>query len=128
MDRLNTVIDKVIEKQVEKNIKMRDHWSNVFSNELIDRMSVIRAINDAYDESSNKESYRDKVTHKMMAIPSAEPKWIPVNEMPKEDGLYLVYTEEQPFVCPFEDGKFFIDEVIAWMPVPKPYEPQESEE
>ena len=52
---------------------------NVFSNELIDRMSVIRAINDAYDESSDKESYRDKVTHKMMAIPSAEPKtgrWI----------------------------------------------------
>ena len=70
----NTVLGKFIEKQVEKNIKMREYWTNVFSNELIDRMSVIRAINDAYDETDDKESYRDKVTHKMMAIPSAEPK------------------------------------------------------
>ena len=62
-----------------------------------------------------------------MAIQALEQtQWIPVSEMPKEDGLYLVYTEEQPFVCPFEDGEFFIDDVIAWMPLPKPYEPQED--
>jgi hypothetical protein len=48
--------------------------------------------------------------------------WIPVNErLPEEDGLYLVYTEEQPFVCSFEDGEFFIEEVLAWMPLPEPY-------
>ena len=64
-----------------------------------------------------------------MAIQALEQtQWIPVSEMPKEDGLYLVYTEEQPFVCPFEDGEFFIDDVIAWMPLPKPYKPQESED
>jgi len=55
-------------------------------------------------------------------------RWIPVSErLPEDDGLYLVYTEEQPFVCPFEDGEFFIDEVIAWMPLPQPYK-AESEE
>ena len=49
-------------------------------------------------------------------------RWIPVSErLPEEDGLYLVYTEEQPFVCSFKDGEFFIDEVIAWMPLPEPY-------
>ena len=52
----NTVLGEFIEKQVEKNIKMREYWTNVFSNELIDRMSVIRAINDAYDETDDKES------------------------------------------------------------------------
>jgi hypothetical protein len=58
-----------------------------------------------------------------------EPKWIPVSEgLPEDDGLYLVYTEEQPFVCPFEDGEFFIDEVLAWMPLPSPYQPQERSE
>jgi len=50
-------------------------------------------------------------------------RWIPVSErLPKEEGLYLVYTEEQPFVCSFEDGEFFIDEVLAWMQLPQPYE------
>ena len=70
VEKNNAFIDRVI----EKNVEMRDHWTNVFSNELIDRMSVIRAINDAYDESFDKESYRDEVTHKMMAIQPVEPK------------------------------------------------------
>lgn len=60
-------------------------------------------------------------------------KWIPTSErLPEDDGLYLVYTEEQPFVCPFENGEFFIDEVVAWMPLPVPMIPEpykgESEE
>ena len=55
-------------------------------------------------------------------------QWIPVSErLPKDDGLYLVYTEEQPFVCPFEDGEFFIDDVQAWMPLPKPYKAEGSD-
>ena len=141
----NTVIDKVIEKQVEKNIKMREYWTSVFSNELIDRMSVIRAINDAYDESFDKESYRDKVTHKMMAIPSAD-KWIPVSESPKELGTYLIQTDGEPYMCQCrwtDVNPFWTDyktkphwnifdlpqysKVIAWMPLPKPYESQGKE-
>jgi len=60
------------------------------------------------------------------SCPENPNKWIPVSErLPEEYGLYLVYAEEQPFVCPFKDGEFFIDEVLAWMPLPEPYEPQE---
>ena len=55
-------------------------------------------------------------------------EWIPISErLPEEDGLYLVYTEEQPFVCLFKDGEFFIDEVLEWMPLPKSLK-AESEE
>ena len=56
-------------------------------------------------------------------------RWIPVSErLPEEEGLYLVYTEEQPFVCSFEDGEFFIDEVLAWMPLPEPYKAESEKE
>ena len=84
-------------------------------------------------------------------------KWIPVSERLPEDGTYLV-TVERIAGKPRIDIKSFakdlnkVDEfdfpkqkwgwydydseygywedtkVIAWMPLPKPYEPQESEE
>ena len=90
----------------------------------MDRLISEKAVLEAFREYQGSISDFYKA---VKAIPSAEPRWIPVSErLPKDDGLYLVYTEEQPFVCPFEDGEFFIDEVLAWMPLPKPYEPQEG--
>lgn len=51
-----------------------------------------------------------------------ETMWIPVTErLPEEDALYLVDTEEQPLVCPFEGGEFLIEGVLAWMPLPERY-------
>ena len=84
---------KMVEMQSRKEADMREYWTNVFSNELIDRMSVIRAINDAYDESSDKESYRDNVTQKMMAISSAEPTCEQVEEYCAKRCLTLVSNE-----------------------------------
>ena len=83
-------------------------------------------------------------------------KWIPVSErLPEEYGEYLVTWKTNdsstPFisVCEYETsyeydvekhrfkGEWLVDdyilvhsdyEVVAWMPLPKPYEPQESEE
>ena len=73
-------------------------------------------------------------------------KWIPVSEPPKELGTYLIQTDGEPYMCqcrwtdvnPFwtylktkPHWNIFdlpqYSKVIAWMPLPEPYEPQESE-
>ena len=77
-----------------------------------------------FDRTTAKE--REALDIAIKAL-EQEPKWIPVSErLPEKGGLYLVYTEEQPFVCPFKDGEFFIDEVLAWMPLPEPYAESED--
>lgn len=75
-----------------------------------------------------------------------EPKteWIPVSEKLPENKTYVLVTISIPGRQPharsgwYQDGFFYNDngdcwratdiEVKAWMPLPKPYEPQESEE
>lgn len=77
--------------------------------------------------------------HEMIkAISSAELKWIPASErLPKpnqKDGLvaryYLIQNEYGDMLVARYDGKgweqiyqydYLEDEVIAWMPLPKPY-------
>ena len=65
-----------------------------------------------------------------------EPKWIPVSERLPEESLNSVigwdaYRERCVFVQ-YIDGYFQITgsaesfDIVAWMPLPKPYEPQES--
>ena len=48
--------------------------------------------------------------------------WIPVSENPKEMGSYITTVDYG------EDHGWDDEHVIAWIPLPKPYEPQESEE
>ena len=65
------------------------------------------------------------------------PMWIPVSErLPENSGDYLVCGHGKMWICEMinlygvrgwcNDVKNPI--VEAWMPLPKPYEPQESEE
>ena len=46
----------------------------------------------------------------------------PVTTLPEEDGMYLaIITEEGEdvaIVLPFSEGKFALQEVRAWMPIP----------
>ena len=67
-----------------------------------------------------------------------EPNWIPVSErLPEDDGEYLatIYDTDENYkymdIAEWEDGiwqyKDYI-KVLAWMPLPKPFEPQESED
>jgi len=67
-----------------------------------------------------------------------EPRWIPTSErLPEEDGEYYatIYDTDENYkymdIAEFEDGiwqyKDYI-KVLAWMPLPKSYEPQESED
>lgn len=78
-----------------------------------------------------------KVIEHLKKMPSAEAEWIPCSErLPNESGEYLAtipldadetYTE----VLTFHKGRFYEDDdewgatyhddVLAWMPLPKPY-------
>ena len=72
-------------------------------------------------------------------------KWIPVSEeLPKKSGRYLAYIVNRHddklryiMTCDysadsywnwFPDDECASDNVIAWMPLPKPYEPRERSE
>ena len=68
------------------------------------------------------------------------PMWIPVSERLPEEGEEVLVTTEWGSITIGErysandysiyDGAVTADddEIIAWMPLPEPYEPQESEE
>ena len=77
-----------------------------------------------------------------VAIPSAEPKteWVPVSERLPEDkqsvlvwcsqykNIYCAYLEKKQWWIFGAFIQIVPNEVVAWMPLPKPYEPQESED
>jgi len=53
--------------------------------------------------------------------------WIPVSErLPETDGRYLcTYEDDIEENCvdfgSYENGEWYVDKVIAWLPLPKPY-------
>lgn len=60
-------------------------------------------------------------------------KWIPCSErLPEENGHYLVTARWQGELIVASDDYFSYgwddwDDVIAWMPLPKPYEAEQTE-
>lgn len=61
--------------------------------------------------------------------------WIPVSERLPEKYTYTLWCASSGYVrSDYFNGEFWEDakklgyEVIAWMPLPKPFEPQESED
>jgi len=128
--------------------------------EYISRQAVLETIDKWYEDKADIEDLIVKITYMpSVAIPSAEPKWIPVSKPPKKDGKYLVtihyinitrdtietvnYSKNLYKVNEYdfydrkragwynydsEYGYYEVDSVIAWMPLPKPYEPQERSE
>ena len=90
---------------------------------LISREDVKRQIQEWINELNEAVDMLD-------SNPSAE-QWIPCSEkLPEEDGDYLVTFSLMGVnfpieVCAYEDGKwdkYLYDGVLAWMPLPKPYE------
>lgn len=97
---------------------------------LISKDDAMGAVQDHFNANGFK-GYDDgqKMMDRINALPSADAEWIPVSErLPEIDGWYLVTVqgyETVTDVAPFNDelwkGLAGHQEVIAWMPLPKPY-------
>jgi hypothetical protein len=85
-----------------------------------------------------KEDIIDSACNRIL---EQEPRWIPVSERyPKieDEYKYFLVTDskgkvsvQEFFISLDEDPQPYFSgmvDVIAWMPLPKPYEPQESED
>lgn len=110
--------------------------------DVVSRQAVINAIeNDCMRGGlgscfacyNDAQAFRGEI-EKLPSVTQKSGKWIPVSErLPKSDGYYIV-TENSGRVCTYVFHKEGNSEeywkrcAIAWMPLPEPYEPQESEE
>lgn len=97
----------------------------------VDKEELIKALQ--YDRDQYNKGYSDGAR---FGFEAGKPKWIPVSEEPpKEMGTYMTtvnYGEHGLAVGQryyYGEGLGWDDDcVIAWMPLPAPYEPKESEE
>ena len=111
---------------------------------LIDNMNAI-SFYEANEHS--KECYND-IRKAILAMPEQEPKtghWIPVSSkrLPDEDETVIastkyrvypeaMYTKEYGWEWAYEAGADYWreieEDVVAWMPLPKRYEPESEDE
>ena len=145
---------KEIEECLKMAIKALEQEPN---KDCISRAEAIKCLECDFNITGKENmktvvNYINSVHNKIVNLPSVikqEPRWIPVSErLPKpnaKDGLtaryYLIQNEYEDMLVARYDGmgwtqmyqhEYLEDDVIAWMPLPKPYkgesEPQESEE
>ena len=109
--------------------------------------------NECYKNFNSYNDIEEVVTDAVKQLPSTNDNWIPVSErLPSKDGQYLVFYEGtiigslieimwygEPLMpnvdvsgkhfyrSDSEWGDIIYDDVIAWMPLPKPYR-EENEE
>lgn len=123
--------------------------------DLISRQDAIYAL---LEKGQRSRRYRigdfwelnfDEIREALATVPSAEPQWIPVSENPVTPGLYIVTLKDGKglftdtaewnptfggrWQCVFYDddaiGEYHdISNVVAWMPLPEPYEEAERKE
>ena len=114
----------------------------------ISRQSAILLANDLKQDLPDDERIADMVMARnegileyqtqlslLPPVNPQEPKWTPVSErLPEEDDFYLVTAKvgneliiDISEYTPKNDFWDIPHEIVAWLPLPKPYEPQESE-
>jgi len=110
--------------------------------DCISRVDAERILTDLY-HSDICDYYPLDILEDIKALPSVtpqEPRWIPVSERLPEKNVEVLATTEWGAVTiaeMYSANDWFIhegttnaetDEIATWMPLPKPYEPQESED
>lgn len=134
----------------EKN----DIMDRYFRGEFIDRQAIKALEQESCEDAISRQAVLDVVEReqfkgdaiseieKLPSVKPQEPKWIPVSvRLPEKSGRYLAYIinshdDKLRYVMTcdysadgywnwFPDDECASDNVIAWMPLPTPYEPQE---
>ena len=115
--------------------------------DFISRQAVLDlAVTIETDDYSGNEIMEVVDINDVKALPPVQPKtehWIPISErLPDEFTVVLCNTDsEEIFIATYlgkmndgtdcfddHDGMMWEGDVVAWMPLPEPYESQESEE
>ena len=106
--------------------------------DAVNRAHVMLIVREFLNNSTYDEEMLVNDLNKLHSV-QPEQKWIPVSErLPEESTAVLIWCPERKNIyCAYLEkkqwwifGAYFQKvtlEVIAWMPLPKKYEPQESE-
>jgi hypothetical protein len=102
--------------------------------DLISRELAIELLENTIAMTKKEERRRNYCVELIKAMPSAEPRWIPVSERMPEDGQYVLFCDidedimlgyhvkGRPDTHFSQDGSWEdMKNVLAWMPLPKPY-------
>lgn len=105
--------------------------------DLIDREAAIDAMMklqtediEAYGVSIPEGFDGDRAVTALKALPSAQPRWIPCcTALPKENGYYLTTTMYNAVCLDYWNTDNFdrTEIVLAWMPLPTPWEGEQNE-
>lgn len=100
-------------------------------NDLISRAEVI----EWYCKSECESKYCGipcREVEEMQGLPPASPRWIPVTERLPEYGTQVLSTNKDDdyeinHIIDEEDGEWFYNGVVAWMPLPQPWKGADDE-
>lgn len=118
------------------------------SNDCVSRQAMIKELNDNWLSGTCARRIIDEQINKVKELPPVTPtqRWIPVSErLPEESGKYIVTEKvfrlddrehKGRYNTMVEQAEYYNDkwqrasffEVIAWMPLPKPYEEKRGNE
>lgn len=102
---------------------------------MIDESRLIDNLKKEWEELCDYSENVETLLEYVIRFIGSQPKiggWIPCSEkLPEEKGWYLVYAKNQrPFVAYFKGKTFPLNnhyhEIVAWMPLPEPYEEKEN--
>lgn len=98
--------------------------------DAISREAVIAIIDKVSDSAWDVNDFAYDVKEYICQLPSVthkSGKWIPFSErLPKPFEYCLITTKDGEVIYHYDDGHY--SKYKAWMPLPEPYEPQESED